>query len=147
GARGLACRDGEFGRGGCGAGPAESAERQSHSAAARYRASRSLDIWKRRFAYLVARVMSTGTARAQNRVSDIWPRRSADRVYAVYARGGDRFLWRLASHWRRDARARSLRACRRRHRGSVVDADTAQARELHRGGAHSPTRPPGPGPY
>src|SRR5262249_59473554 len=127
GARGLACRDGEFGRGGCGAGPAESAERQSHSAAARYRASRSLDIWKRRFAYLVARVMSTGMARAQNRVSDIWPRRSADRVYAVYARGGDRVLGRLASHWRRGAGARALGARRPPPRGSLGHAGTPDA--------------------
>src|SRR5262249_59114794 len=83
--------------------------------------------------------MSTGATRAQNRVSDIWSRRSANRVYAAYARGGDRFLARLASHWRRDASERSLRACRRRHRGSVVDADTAEARELHGGMAEIET--------
>src|SRR5262249_17681197 len=83
--------------------------------------------------------MSTGAARAQNRVSDVWPRRSAKRVGAAYARGGNRFLARIASHWRRDARERSLRACRRRHRGSVVDADTAEARELHGGMAQIET--------
>jgi hypothetical protein len=44
----------------------------------------------------------------------------------------DRFLLRFAAHRSRDARERSLRA-RGRDRGSVVDADTAEARELHGG--------------
>src|SRR5262249_59540534 len=83
--------------------------------------------------------MSTGTARAQNRVSDIWPRRSAKRVYAAHARGGDWFFACLASHCSRDESEGSLRACRRRHRGSVVDADAPEARELHGGVAEIET--------
>src|SRR5262249_11656793 len=83
--------------------------------------------------------MSTGTARAQNRGSDIWPRRSAKRVYAAHARGGDWFLAHFASHCSRDASEGSFRACRRRHRGSVVDADAPEARELHGGMAEIKT--------
>src|ERR1700730_13337078 len=53
----------------------------------------------------------------------IWPRRSAKRVGVASC----------ASHRSRDARDRSLRARRRRHGGSVVDADAAEARQLHGG--------------
>src|SRR5262249_246086 len=53
---------------------------------------------------------------------DIWRRRSAKRVGVPCA-------W----HRSRDASERSIRARRRRDRGSVFDADTAEARKLHGG--------------
>src|SRR5215472_3325340 len=71
--------------------------------------------------------MSTGDVCGQNRVK-------------VFGRGRaqNELAWcapeiSCASHRSRDARERSLRARRRRDRGSVVDADAAEARELHGG--------------
>jgi hypothetical protein len=75
--------------------------------------------------------MSTSAARAQNRVRIL--SRPLPMVSAGALPSEDWFLPRFASHRGRDARERSLRARQRRDRGSVVDADTAEARELHRG--------------
>src|SRR5262249_29949579 len=64
---------------------------------------------------------------------DIWRRRSVKRVGAARSRG----LARGAPQPRRERS--SIRARRRRDRGSVVDADPAKARELHGGLAWSET--------
>src|SRR6516162_6961658 len=77
--------------------------------------------------------MSTGDVPRTKSCEHVWPRQRANRVGVARFRG----VVRIAL--RRDARKRSPRARWRRDRGSVVDADAAEARELHRGMAQIET--------